>query len=99
MRTYHLYLLLKTIYEASPADELISAGLTPGQISKLTIEASREGYLVRGEQALSLTEIGLDQLKDLISRKDLITPKSSKWVKSQKKNQLHQKYKNGLYVP
>jgi len=99
VKTFHLYLLLKTIHESSPADDLLCAGLTPGQISKLTIEASREGYLVRGKQALSLTKVGLEQLKDLSSRKDLITPNNSRWIKSQKENQLHREEKNGLYVP
>ncbi len=59
MKTYHLYLLLKTIYEAGPAEDLLSSGFTPGQLSKLIIEATRDGLLERSQETLLLSESGL----------------------------------------
>ena len=71
MKTYHLYLLLKTVHEAAPAEDLLSLGFTPGQLSRMIIEATHDGLLVRGKQNLALSDTGMRKLNFFRDRADL----------------------------
>ncbi|NTW80057.1 MAG: hypothetical protein HGB32_07910 [Geobacteraceae bacterium] len=98
MKKYHLFLLLKTVHEAGPAEDLLSLGFTPGQFSKLIIEATRDGLLVRKKQNLWLSETGIAQLNLLLDRGGLICP-DGQWIKTSKDAKLDSTEETGIYVP
>lgn len=98
MKTFHLYVLLKTIYEASPAEELLSLGFTPGQLSGLIIEATQDGLLERHQQTLLLSESGLERLNAFRSRGDLIRP-DGQWIKEAKGGKSDATAADDIYVP
>ena len=98
MKTYHLFLLLKTLHEAGPAEDLLSLGITPGQLSRLIIEATHDGLLVRHKQTLMLSEAGITQLKALRARENLIRP-DGKWIKESKVGKLDSIEVTDIYVP
>ena len=98
MKTYHLFLLLKTLHEAGPAEDLLSLGITPGQLSRLIIEASHDGFLIRDRQSLILSEKGIAQFKALRARENLIRP-DGKWIKESKVGKLDTTKETEIYVP
>lgn len=86
------------MHEAAPADNLLSLGFTPGQLSRLIIEATQDGLLKRSQKTLLLSEYGITQLNAFRARGDLICP-DGQWIKVSKDGKLKTTRGSEVYVP